>query len=604
MSSALDAASACNQIETLAQSDRPVDTAEVVKLADRLVTALPHGPKNKFCLRDLARIVCARTLPQLRLAFGKLFYLHLLYPHLQVQLAANLRSQDMLHFAVPDWWPVDHPGQAAAQDVHQWSVWDFYHNLDHMDGNWCADPAVITTIVETLNVLCALTREPKSTRPYRSLARLLLLSALHRDIVTILALHDEQAVAQLVSCSASPGSTDFKTYSQLVVTLLTLKASMAYTLAAVERLPGAVCLVSSCSKLQHSALSLAASSPFRFVMDLLNLGNHVDTSLCKILVPCMVISSYNIALLCGDHSRRVTLYNDFNQCSSTHSLLAVLADFGFRVAKSLLQNYGYDLSAIVSSVTQLAPSFAPVAKPNYLFEEWKSPDGDSAAHMLHVTDELEEMHKSVFYTLKAINRVLPSEILQVLQHAPTLDIAEKLIVRNLQKLLCFLLAVSLCAKKENSSGSTAKFIAKEVAHCIGQMFTTLSAQKSLIWITLFNFANDICYTEIEMVPIFERLFDDIIVQCDINNEQDLVSSGVRLFASTFGAACMSNPLVAGTPQSVEEGSKTRNVPKDEYDFLYRPHDSTKNRELFSSANSHATSTSGRLQSVHVDKFGK
>lgn len=519
-----------------------IDPNEAADAAQAVLAALPSTTPELPVLPVLARVM-ARCSAELGGVFAKVMLLHFHHPHLYSQLLSVLRPAASGPYGVPDWVPL------LSEPVC--SVLDYYANVELVQGD--SKTAVLHVTVDALNGL--------ERRDWRLLARLALQSPAHRDLISVVVLHDISAVQLLLS-----GKND----ALFLLNLISLRAGMVCVLAKSAFLPGAAHLL-TCTSLHLPALALAGRSPFLFFVDCLNQGS-MDCSECPTLPSATHLAAVAVVRLCAD---RRALYAHFNLCCSTTSLAAVLADFGFAVARLLLPLYGYSFPPSVVALAHIA-RHAPMAKPNYFFAD-RSLKEDAWA-LLQTLDDTDAMCRGVFYVLKALVQVLPAEMAA---GSPSL-----VVTRMVQKTMCFVVAALMCTRKHG--GSAADHMNVVAAQCVQLLLA--SAPAPVVWVAVFNFANDVCYTEVELAPVIARLFDQVLTAHDIS-DFELVMSGLRLFAATFGVA-LSNPLL--TVPAAEGVSK---VSQDELQFLYAP----PRREQVTRE---PASRGARQQSVHVDKFGK
>lgn len=581
-------ASASQRFHEFLLSGTTTEAAKLAELVNRLLENNPENVDEITLLEPLARLVCLKPLPQLAAQFANLVVLHMLHPALHQHLLAALKTP--LGFAVPSWWPNFDGAAVSLSDV-----------------SCISDPAFLTGFlagfcglaVEVLNAMQRLDLPVIFAHMNENDA--------HRELVTAFILHDTNTTAQLLA-NASEGTALARRKAQIIVDMILSRPAFVCIAATSFSLPGAKMMMLSYTEMQRAAFGAAESDPIIFVLDLLDQGVRQDFSASPVVPTCLDIALHKVESLCRSSTKH-ELYSTFNSCALKLSLLAVLCDLGYLISCNFLRLCGEDLISLEPLHRIFShSSLPPVAKPNYFSASAKFTDNE-IAESLQTLEEVDGLLRCLVLIMKIVSQVTENEFRSVAATGESVEITKKLVIRNVEHVLGLLLSALICVSRMKAANALAAKNGSTLASKIQETMLRVLAPSDevLVWITLFNFANDVCYADVRYVPIFEKIFDDLVLCESYSEHQELAGSGILLFFATFNDGSRNNANIDKILPWKKPSKHFVNVPSSEFRFLYGTSPAAKPQVSNSNSRINLTGytpNSSRQQSVHVDKFGK
>lgn len=558
------------------------DAPSVAVLAAQLLELDPLAFAEENVLPPLARAVASSRLPALLACFARMVVLHMLHPVLYLHLVACFRSG--ADYSVPEWWPEVLGTPLSIMELAS------FRNLSPE----CATGVLAgfaEHAVDILNVLNS--HEPSSAHVVACLFDC------PSDLVMLCILHSSTVIPHF----KAHGTPLIKKQVMTILDVFRCRPELVYVAATSYSMPGAVQLMQYYSEAQLSAFKIAGNTPVSLALDLLDQGARMEVSVSPVIIACIGITAHRLEFLSRSRFSKLELYEAFNAAARKSSLLAVVTDLGYIVSCNLAKLGGHDLSSLVPAHRMFQHlTLPPIAKPNYFSTSSRFAESENG-EMLRKLVEIDSLLTSLMLLLKTVLQIVDDELSSVAALGETPEIANKLVVQNVEHVLGFLLGAMICISK--SGGAVAKLSTAILFELVGAIVNTpIETDKSLVWITLFNFANDVCYSDIRYVFIFEELFNHIIAQRSYAAQEELVRSGIQLFFTTFNDGSKSYPNVDSAIAWEKPSKQFVTVANSEFKFLYRGKSTKVDGSTKSGGNSGFTSSSGRQQSVHVDKYGK
>lgn len=601
-------------------------------------------------LQSLACLVSLTNLPQVSTSFCQVVVAawtrKLLFPIFESAVSTNDIS---MPYALPKWWPcqLDASGDGVANTivpvgnvscnapnvanathcngaanppiasayVHSYSsFWDFVVCLGE-EASLQALTELARLAVVVLNAIAAISRPNPLSQPhmpYKSLVNILSTSAPHRDMVMVVVFQMPKIYAQLRD---APTKSDSKVIARCVDLLQGMFiARAAWTTVSLHllQLSEAAEVQKAYTKEQINALQLAATSPFRLIVDMLNQGRSLKLHRKSIIVPCIHVVAAKLEQWSGSSANKVEMYDDFNRHCHTQNLIAVLCEFGFLVSQIMLSWSGQDMLIVVPINEIFVPkALPPIAKPDYFLVNAEFSCQDETVDMIQTVDAYADLMLGVTLVMKTLLNVIDDELAATKETAAPPEIAKKLIMKAIEQIYGLLVAATSCClrfEKLASQGdlpSTPPLISV-LCGLVVERIIIFAEKEPFIWITLFNFANDACYADMRLVEVFEELIDGILSKTNITSNLELVECGILLFVTTFSTDVKDRPGISKYSNADPTNMENVEVDSSEYRLIYATQQIKKNtsegdniRHLPTTASSVASS-----RQRANNKFGK
>lgn len=573
--------------------------AETAHLALLVIDLLSMGvdsiPNN--VLEPVARLVtlCPQLQP-LRKAFCKLVAIHYFHKKLTAHLYIMLRQPE--GFSVPKWWPSP---RALIKD--HTLLWTTLMTIDYQDPDdaWIVCD-IIPTVVKLLNVFERIyLNKGVILEDLKEISLILCLGNANKELVLLMLSHDKNVTEILQKLAADKSQTFAAEHATIILDNVIHMPSILNACGTIFDLSGAKALTLDYENTKKKIFQIAGSSPFTLIIDVMNQGPEFEFQHCPILVPAIATAAYVIDDLC---SYEAELYSLFNSCSQTSSLLLILSDFGYMIACNLFL-HNEEAYQLLKPMQKFFShwEFPPISKPNYFFT-----DEDKRSSSIEQTEDLKDMNNALILILKTTEKILKKEV-EILELYSEIELLEKIIVSKVEHMLAFLIAVLISGSKFDFGSPDSKIKYAIVVSTIGTLLQSIK-NKSLVWITLFNFANDSCYTNVRLVKIFEYLFELLVSKVGIDADSKIFESGLSQFFITFNDGSLDYPNIVRAIcfQKSDPGSISVNY--QEYEHLYEKSFRVKEIEQEGPSKSKASSiayssnvsNSSRQQSIHVDKY--
>lgn len=571
----------------------------VVKLLSMGVQTIPDD-----VLEPVARLVtlCPQLQP-LRKAFCKLVAIHYFHGKLTAHLYMTLRQPE--GFLVPEWWPA-----AREQIPHTALLWTTLMTIDYQDPS---DAWLVCDIIDVVVKLLNIFERMHSNRGslllgLKEMSLILCLGNANRELVVLLLSHDKKVAELLQSVASDKLQNVAAAHARMILDNVLLMASVIRACSAIFDLAGAKSLSLNCGNLERELFHVAENNPFMLIIDVLNQGPKFNFQQNPRLIPAIATAAYVVDDL---YAFKTELYSQFNSCSQTSSLLLVLTDFGYTIARNLFLRNS-EAAQLLKPIHKLFThwEFPPLPKPNYFFDS-NDKGKDSQPSGMEQFEDLKDMNNGLLVILKIIGKTLEQEIsvLEIIYESEGL--LEKIIVSKVEHLLGFLIAALISGSKFDFGPQDPKLKYALVVSIIKTLVGSIE-NKALVWITLFNFANDTCYTDVRLVNIFENLFEVLVDEIEVNMDRRMFESGASQFFLTFNDGSADYPNITKAIRFEYPDPANVSVSDKEYKHLYEKPINVKEIEQDGQEKSkpatmsHVSnlSNSSRQQSIHVDKYGR
>lgn len=332
---------------------------------------------------------------------------------------------------------------------------------------------------------------------------------------------------------------------------------------------------------QKAAFDTSSKNPCKLVTEILTQGPLFVFSGFPILPYLIVIGTREVLRL--SQQNVLKLYQSHNSSCKTRSLLAAQCDLAILTAKNLLWASGKDAEAlgVLDKLTKLN-ELPPMAKPNYFSAsadfctvlKQEKPEADlGILLLLFDLDHLELLAESIIYNLEAI--------LNVIEHELLVEDDEQIQVLKVEKILGTIIAAMTTLTAFGTQWQLACVGIDVAANTAKKLIKTCAdaGLRTMVWVTLFNFANDVCYADISLVPAVIQLLDLVSLEDLISDELELVKSALELFFFTFDDGSKQyNNVSKLIPWNVNSGNTLVSVPRIKFAFLYEDGSKPQKRE--------------------------
>lgn len=522
----------------------------------------PYEDHVPAFLPVVARLVSMRVdLSALRSGFASVALMHFFDPVLFPILVDHFKSRndepgpDAEPYQRPKWWPqLQESLESKKNRILSPLEYSFHltgdaqYQLKHL----------VQIMVKVLNLMAVWSGKVTSVSvsALGIIMQLMLENKAQMDAVILIMCHNRTWADKIHSWSILSISEGIKKTSSLIMELIVSRQSVVTTLAIMDLLPGADRFMGLYSQKQRAAYELVAKNPIKFVLDLLDHKSALECTDKPIIVSCMAIASQKIARLSQD-SDLAALYDSFSKHSNTRSLYVVLCSFGIdQVEYALLIRRDYRAIEVLRLVLQeLKNSLPPFAKPNYFFVDRKPPNFSDSFKVIESAYDLTDLYIGARLTLLSLAKVAGVETRALLEVTSDKKIAARILQNNFQYFFVFALAVLVSHPQGEETEVVRKKCETTIRAIADELFEACATNASVLYVTLFNFANDICHLHTDAIQVVAELIRLVINDRHTAGCEEFVASANELFHATFGSF---------------QGSLSEmvNVHKADFSFLY------------------------------------
>ncbi|KAK6463352.1 hypothetical protein DFJ63DRAFT_334888 [Scheffersomyces coipomensis] len=357
---------------------------------------------------------------------------------------------------------------------------------------------------------------------------------------------------------------------------------------------------------------------FQFVLEVLDQGINQDYLIWNNGSDSLLFYLRDIS---KDQDDRLKFYTSFNKLNSKISLGTTVLYLNFIISLSLSSVYeSIDFPNIILDYFKPL-KLPPVSKTKLML----SPINNGSSNSYGT------LQVCLIHNLKMTLWILEDEIkslASINQYTPgtaRYSVIFKLIELSFPSLISAL----IFAERDNENDVMNQII-RNLVKSVFEMIVNIEIKEignSLVWVSLINFANDVCYSDLRYVSMFYDMLGYLDSRSSSKIYDPLVRSGLQFFYSTF---CPNNKSTFETWIEYKLGD---NISDDEldleiflhdYDYLYHNnYEDQKQNSMIDSSNTESSvinsdnftlganatkqnyaTNSARQQSIHVDQFGK
>ncbi|KAK6454339.1 uncharacterized protein RJT20DRAFT_57989 [Scheffersomyces xylosifermentans] len=355
---------------------------------------------------------------------------------------------------------------------------------------------------------------------------------------------------------------------------------------------------------------------FKYILEILDHGLNLVYLESNCIASGLLLSVKNLLNL---EKNKLLAYTSFSRSNSKISLTVALVYLNFLITlniRNIFEDPEYP-DAILGNFSHLA--LPPIPKSSYLFADDKDVDVfDVDIRAIKTMDNLECLILSLGSVLKLIVGTIESELrsFEYIGTCAVGTINEKLVLKLIDVTLSSVTTTLQIAHNHKLMGSNSiisELVIAILDRLLNIKFTNIEC--SLVWVSLINFANDLCYSDLRFVDIFYGLFQQLSSKNPHSVQTPLIKSGLHYFVSTFVTEDAEQALNNFNKEFVSNGGSTFEVTIEELTSLYKGTNAPRvyetnystisqtERDDGASGRASYATNSARQQSVHVDQFG-
>lgn len=323
---------------------------------------------------------------------------------------------------------------------------------------------------------------------------------------------------------------------------------------------------------------------FRFVLELLDQGANLNYMELKSITDSLVLSLFAIS-----KKPLLSLYTNFNSVKSKTSLISMHLYLNYLVSVNLLSFHSFSNLPVCIVRNFDFFKLPPLPKLKWLLENRLEHRED-----FEVLDY--DNHENLFIALhlglKQVLLIMQLEfqLFENTNQYTTENINQKLITNLINLVLSSIFSTLTLIQLRDEESVRVKVIKLDCYRVLHRLLNLeLKFEKCLVWVCLVNFANDVCYSQVQYLPIFVQAFEFLIAEDELVLNDPLVSSGLNFFFSTFNT------------KQLEHEVLLVDLSLNEFKHLYQSHGL---EQTATPVRLSYVSNSARQQSIHVDQYGK
>lgn len=402
------------------------------------------------------------------------------------------------------------------------------------------------------------------------------------ELACLCILQSSKATGHILAAAQKYSTEPVAVRAQRILEVLAIKMPLVH-LAQCGLAPGAALVISKFYKQLASAISTALTMPTFFIGEALCHGVGFDLLKYPTLLNGLEIAVTKLEALA--HLQLLDLYRLQNTKARNTSFLATVCDVIHLVSVNMMLPLGDGLSHAGPFKTIFAyAQLPPMAKSNYYLAD---------RDVFEIGNELlksQVLLTALASSLGCLFRILPPLIQQeVFVEESSLMLTEeakrKILVQRLEKVFASTTA-AMAALKLSEDWPLAKCLKKDCIEVLKVLLKCCQKQSPEIesdffWITLFNLANDICYSDISFAPVLLDTFDLFLEGLELDQCNELVLSALVQFYSTFDLGGQTYPTVDAMTEWDKSGQELVTVPRSEYEFLINEKEAPKSASAMS-----------------------
>lgn len=354
---------------------------------------------------------------------------------------------------------------------------------------------------------------------------------------------------------------------------------------------------------------------FRHLLEFIDLNATVDFAEETSATTLLVVSLLNATALSCENR----LFHAFNRCHSKISLSVLLTYLTHMVSANLLDfvDSRENIPSIIRSNFALL-SLPALARPKSLCG---SPEKDAYGNDLTVVGKADNLANAIYAIALGLNLLSTTlkadfSALSVLSAHFSNQLSLKLVFGKLDLVFSSLATSLMCVEKLSAKEDPTLDSVRKFAYLCFKKVLSLKlpcTDTSMVWVSLINFANDVCFSDVSYVGLFEGLFSELVRDdgpADFGILDDkLVKGGLDFFVESFGDGTAVGNLAEMLGHHNQLHDLVEMDPA-EFKFLYSSWKTSSSSETpFQETGQGPASRAyavnhARQQSVHVDQYGR
>ncbi|ODV78323.1 uncharacterized protein CANTADRAFT_22336 [Suhomyces tanzawaensis NRRL Y-17324] len=332
------------------------------------------------------------------------------------------------------------------------------------------------------------------------------------------------------------------------------------------------------------------------ILELLDHGTTIQYLKSRNLVTSLFLALRTLRVL-----SRLALHTEYNRRSSKVSFGAGLIYLNYLICINLMNQEEIKGMANLSTPFKKF-SLAPLPKSAEFVQD-SSTEDSFGLDVTHLESKLRRQNLWIclLLNLEILLDIIEDELRmsQYICGKASQSLQKKLLFQRIDMVLATLITTLILAKDNKKNSYLAQVVSNTTIGVINQILNLSleKLEKSLVWVCLINFANDLCYSDLKHLQMFHDLFESLIKKDESVLNDSLIRSGLEFFQTTFdhSAEIVETKLVPLRLQDFNFLYETKNKSKDAEDSS--PKEDTNLRNTY-------VTNSARKQSVHIDQFGR
>lgn len=394
------------------------------------------------------------------------------------------------------------------------------------------------------------------------------------DVGTLCILQSARATGEVLTVAGKANDLPENKAAKRILAHIVERPHLVY-LALRGLAPGALTIIEKHYQAQSVSFDLAIDDPPFFISSLLCHGVKFNLSSFPVLYKCVELAAERIEALAFHNI--TGLYKLHNSKARSMSLLATLCDAIYLVGRNIGIQFGemFDQVPLFQNIFNYS-TLPPYPKLNSYLPASSNmsaaaPDFEHLGPVLM----LGSLVSSLGCLVRAASIVATYEIREVTkQEGLASSVDDKLTTYRVEKVIASIIAAMVALDSTDGlplndliKRDCIESLNKLLLFCRKHTTEEVHLEGNVFWVTLFNMANDVCYSDIALSPVILQTLDMLVEKVELGDCEDLVKSALVPLYATFDDGKVSYPSTNSIIEWDIEGCQLVSVPRGEYEFL-------------------------------------
>lgn len=390
------------------------------------------------------------------------------------------------------------------------------------------------------------------------------------EIASFCLLQSSNAVESLIEFYKS-GKTDAQTSASVrVMELLCSKPSLIF-IAQHGSAPGADSIIKKFFDAPKPAFISAYMNPTHLLCEVL-CHKKLDLMEFPILPHCQELAAHRVECLATYNM--LALLKTHNETNRSSSITTILCDAVYLTSLNIHLSHEDNFNFCDPFETIFVNSdLPPVARKNYFYASTYPCSRSSLSEQLKLKNFVLLLASTIGCLFRALQPLISQEFLEGEFGEAATVLEHKLKMIRVEKIFAAVVAAFLSLEASGDS-PLAEFVKRDGIAVLRKILQSLRTQreepstyKEVVWIPIFNLANDICFSDILLAPAVLKIFERFAEDLNLENNEGVISSALSQLFSTFDDGTEDYPNVAKLTTWDRLGVEETQVSREEYEFL-------------------------------------